>query len=62
MGEHEVSAETAANALAVGFTNALGLRLVEGELSSFEVELAEKLCREKYATDDWNLSGKSIIG
>jgi lipoyltransferase/lipoate-protein ligase len=60
--KHEVSAETAANALAVGFTNALGLRLVEGELSSFEVELAEKLCREKYATDDWNLSGKSIIG
>jgi lipoyltransferase/lipoate-protein ligase len=59
---HEVSAETAANALAVGFTNALGLRLVEGELSIFEVELAEKLCREKYATDDWNLSGKSIIG
>jgi lipoyltransferase/lipoate-protein ligase len=60
--KHQVSAETAANALAVGFTNALGLRLVEGELSSFEVELAERLCREKYATDDWNLSGKSIIG
>jgi len=59
---HAVSAETAANALAVGFTNALGVRLVEGELSSFEIELAEKLIQEKYSTDDWNLSGRSIIG
>jgi lipoate-protein ligase A len=59
---HAVSAVTAARALAVGFTNALGVRLVEGELSSFEVELAEKLCREKYVTDDWNFQGKSIIG
>ena len=60
--KHEVSAETAANALAVGFTNSLGLRLVVGELSSFEVELADKLCREIYSINDWNLSGKSIIG
>jgi lipoate-protein ligase A len=59
---HAVSAETAANALAVGFRNTLGAVMVEGELSAFEVELAEKFCREKYATDDWNFHGKSIVG
>lgn len=59
---HALSAETAANALAVGFKNALGVQMVEGALSAFEVDLAQKLCREKYATDDWNLHGKSIVG
>ena len=59
---HAVSAETAANALAVGFKNALGVQLAEEELTVFEVELAQKLFRDKYATDDWNLHGKSIIG
>ena len=46
----------------MGFKNALGVQLAEEELTVFEVELAQKLCREKYATDDWNLHGKSIIG
>ena len=59
---HAVSAETAANALASGFKNALGVQMVEGELIPFEVELAEKLCRDKYSTDDWNVRGKSILG
>jgi lipoate-protein ligase A len=58
---HAVSAETAANALAVGFTNALSAQMVEGELAAFEVELAQKLCREKYATDDWNLRGTCVL-
>jgi lipoate-protein ligase A len=58
---HVVSAETAANALATGFKNALCAQMVEGELAAFEVGLAQKLCREKYATDDWNLHGKSIV-
>jgi len=58
---HAVSAETAANALAVGFKNALTLQPAEGELTNYEMELAQKLCKEKYATDDWNLHGKSII-
>jgi lipoate-protein ligase A len=59
---HAVSAETAANALASGFKNALGVQMVEGKLIPFEVDLAEKLCRDKYSTDDWNLRGKSILG
>jgi len=58
---HAVSAETAANALATGFKNALGAEMVEGALTQFEAELAQKLCREKFATADWNLHGKSII-
>jgi hypothetical protein len=31
--------------------------MVEDKLTAFEADLAEKLCREKYATDDWNLLG-----
>jgi lipoate-protein ligase A len=59
---HAVSSETAVNALASGFKNALGVQMVEGGLTAFESEFADKLCREKYATDDWNLRGKSIVG
>jgi lipoate-protein ligase A len=59
---HTVSAETAANALAAGFTNSLGIEMVAGSLTQFEAELAQKLCREKYSTNDWNLHGISIIG
>ena len=59
---HAVSAETANNALSVGFKNAFGIQLTEGELTPFERELAEELCREKYATDDWNFYEKSVLG
>lgn len=44
-------------ALAKGFEKALGVKFVEGELTSYERGLAERLCREKYATEDWNLRG-----
>lgn len=47
---HVVSAETVANALAQGFRTMLKIQLEPGELSPFEVELASKLCKEKYAT------------
>jgi len=56
---HAVSPETASNALIAGFKNAFGIQFATGELTPFELELAEKLCREKYATDNWNLNGKS---
>jgi lipoate-protein ligase A len=59
---HAVSSETAANALIAGFKIALGVEMVPDGLTQFEAELAQKLCVEKYATDDWNLHGKSIIG
>jgi lipoate-protein ligase A len=58
---HTVSAETAANALSIGFKNAFGIHLTNGELTPFELELAQQLCKEKYATDNWNFSGKSPL-
>jgi len=57
---HAVSAETASNALAVGFRNAFGIHLATGELTPYERELAEQLCREKYATDAWNFSRRQV--
>jgi lipoate-protein ligase A len=59
---HAVSAETASNALSIGFKNAFGIQLSTGELTPFELELAGQLCREKYATDEWNFNGKSALG
>jgi lipoate-protein ligase A len=59
---HVVSAETVQNALTVGFKNAFGIQTIEGELTPFERELAEELCRSKYVTGDWNFFGKSVLG
>jgi lipoate-protein ligase A len=59
---HPVQAETVGNALFGGFKNAFGVQLTDGKLTTFERELAETLCREKYTTDNWNLYGKSALG
>ncbi len=56
---HRVSAETVANALAQGFRAILKINLEPAPLTSYEKELAEKLYKEKYATDAWNLNGKT---
>lgn len=45
-------------ALIQGFQTALNIKLIEGELTPYERELAEKLYKEKYATEDWNFMGK----
>ncbi len=64
---HGVTFETASNAIAHGFRVAVGIQAVEnvqdsdGTLTADELELAEKLCREKYGTDEWNFSGKSLL-
>ena len=55
---HKVMPDTIANALAQGFKAILKIQLQESELTPAEVELAEKLCKEKYSTEDWNLKGK----
>jgi lipoate-protein ligase A len=54
----DVSMEEINTALVEGFQKALDIRFVEGELTPYEHELTERLCSEKYATDDWNLRGK----
>ncbi len=60
--KHSVNPETAADAIAHGFEFALNLRLAQGTLTREEEELAQKLYREKYSTDDWNLNGKTSVG
>lgn len=57
---HPVMPETVANALAQGFKAILKIHLEPGELTPGEVELAGKLYKEKYATDDWNLHSKTV--
>ncbi len=42
------------NAVASGFEMTLGVRMVEGELSSPEIESADNLAQTKYATAEWN--------
>jgi len=57
----DVSIEEVNKALVEGFQKALNVKIVEGKLTSYERELAEKLCKEKYDTDGWNFHGKSNI-
>jgi lipoate-protein ligase A len=56
---HAISPETANNALIAGFKNAFSIQLATSELTPYERELAETLCKEKYATDQWNFNGKA---
>lgn len=56
---HVVMPETVANALAQGFRAILKIQLEPGELTPYEVALANKLYTEKYATKEWNFSGKT---
>ncbi len=53
-----ISTEEAHEALARGFQKTLKIELIEEDLTDCERNLAEDLCREKYATDDWNLKRK----
>lgn len=55
----EVSLDSVGIALAEGFAKALGVELVDGELTPFERELAEKLCK-KYASNEWTFHGRSM--
>ena len=55
----EVSVTAVYQALIEGFKKALNIQLVHEELTCYERELAEKLCEEKYATDNWNFYGGS---
>ncbi len=54
-----VSEEAVTGALIKGFERALNIHLVCGELMGFESDLANRLCKEKYASDGWNFQGKT---
>lgn len=57
--ERAVSIKEAEQALIQGFQKALNIKLVNGELTLYERELAERLYKEKYSKNDWNFHGKS---
>jgi lipoate-protein ligase A len=56
-----VSTREACRALATGFEKALDMHLEAGELTRFERDLAQRLCTTKFATDNWNLRGKTAL-
>ena len=56
---HAVMPETVANALAQGFRAILKIQLEPGELAPYEMELAQKLYKEKYSKTKWNFEGKT---
>ncbi|MFC3770411.1 biotin/lipoate A/B protein ligase family protein [Paenibacillus sp. GCM10012303] len=55
MGRQPVTYEEAEAAFREGIAEGLGIRLVEGELTEYERELAAQLSAEKYGSDEWNL-------
>ncbi len=53
------SAEDVESALIRGFRTAFKVNLEEGKLTKREQCLAEKLCKEKYMSEEWNFHGNS---
>ncbi len=56
---HVVMPETVANALTQGFIAIFKIHLDSDELTPFEIELAQRLYKEKYSTKEWNFEGKT---
>jgi lipoate-protein ligase A len=56
---HAVEPETVADALVKGFASVLNVNLELGALIPYELELADRLCQEKYGTDEWTFQGKT---
>lgn len=56
-----ITVNEAKQALIEGFQKALNIRLIKGELTAYEHELAERLFKEKYSTKEWNFHGKSKV-
>lgn len=50
----DIAIEQVSRALVEGFQNALGIELVEDNLSVYELDIARKLAKEKYASEKWN--------
>lgn len=55
MGREPVIREQAEQAFRDGIAEGLGVKLVDGDLSDYERQLAEQLSRDKYGHDEWNL-------
>ena len=57
----DISIEEVEEALVSGFQKALNIKLVESKLTLYERQLAKKLYKEKYLTDEWNFHGKNCL-
>ena len=57
----QFSTEEAIHALVQGFETALNVKFVKEKLTEYEQKLAEKIRKEKFVTEDWNLLGKSSV-
>jgi lipoate-protein ligase A len=56
---HKISPDTVANALVQGFKAILKIQLQESELTATEKGTADKLAKNKYSKEEWNLGGKT---
>ena len=43
------------SALSAGFSDTLGINLIAGGLTRYEIDLAERLMEERYSKDSWNV-------
>jgi lipoate---protein ligase len=57
---HRILPETVVKALEQGFRAIFKIQLEEDELTPNEVEIANKLYKEKYLTKEWNFSEKNV--
>ena len=55
------STQEAHQALIEGFKKALNIQLVEQSLTDYEKQLAKKIKKERFVTEEWNFLGKSSI-
>lgn len=55
------SIQEAYQALIKGFKTALNIELVESDLTEYEQNLSEKIKKERFGTEEWNLFGKSSV-
>jgi len=56
----DVSIKDVEQALIQGFQKALNIKLLDGKLTPYELELTERLYKEKYSTKEWNFHNKSL--
>jgi len=59
--DSHITTDQACEALTIGFEKALGMRLVEGSLTDYELNLTQRLEKEKFVTQQWNFEGKTSL-
>lgn len=59
--QKKITTSEVQKALISGFRTAFNTELKETQLAEKETALAQKLCKEKYSTTEWNLHGKTDL-